>query len=99
MYAVIVELEIKSGHMDDFMALLKENAETSLRDEVGCAQFDICLPDGSGQANYVWLYELYDDAKAFQAHLDSEHFKTFDEAAAEMLSDKRVITASRRYPD
>ena len=99
MFAVIVELEIRSGEMDAFLPLLKENARMSLREEPGCKQFDICLPDGAGQANFVWLYELYDDATAFQTHLNSAHFQAFDAAVAEMVSDKRVITAARAAAD
>ncbi len=99
MFAVIVELEIRASQMDAFLPLLKENARTSLREEPGCRQFDICLPDGAGQSDVIWLYELYDDAAAFQSHLKSAHFLAFDAAVAEMVSDKRVVTAARHDAD
>lgn len=96
MYAVIVELKIKSGDMEAFVPLIKANAAASLANEPGCQQFDVCLDEDS--AARVWLYEVYDDAAAFKAHLQTAHFKSFDESTAEMIADKRVVTAARVHP-
>lgn len=40
----------------------------------------------------VVLYELYDDAAAFRAHLDSGHFKAFDAAVGDMVIAKQLRT-------
>ena len=96
MFAVIVELKIKPGQSDAFMPLMRANAAASLREEPGCRQFDVCLDEDA--ASRVWLYEVYDDAAAFQAHLKTAHFKEFDESTTEMISDKRVSTAARVHP-
>ena len=40
----------------------------------------------------VFLYEVYADAVAFDAHLASAHFKAFDRATALMIADKIVRT-------
>ena len=90
MFAVTVNFQIKDGLFDSFMALMLENAQTSLRDEPQCRQFDVCTdPDKPGE---VFLYELYDDAEAFQEHLRSAHFLAFDAQVTTMIADKTVAT-------
>ena len=89
MFAVCVTFEIKQDVMDRFLPLMRANADTSLRTEPGCHQFDVCTNEASST---VFLYELYSDAAAFQAHLQTAHFQEFDRATAEMISDKSVST-------
>jgi len=88
MFAVCVTFEIAQGAMDDFLPLMHENAQASLATEEGCLRFDVLTdPD---RADEVFLYELYADAAAFQTHLDSGHFRTFDQAVAGMIKAKDV---------
>lgn len=87
-YAVTVTFEIAPGQMDAFMPLMRGNAAASVRDEPGCLQFDIC----SGGSNTVFLYEIYTDRGAFDAHMQTQHFKTFDAAVADMVIGKTVAT-------
>jgi len=93
MFAVTVHFEIHAKHLDVFMPLMKANARTSLSDEDGCQRFDICTDPA--RANEVFLYELYDDAAAFEAHLASAHFKAFDTAISGMVASKSVQTFSQ----
>jgi quinol monooxygenase YgiN len=90
MYAVCVTFKLKSGQSDAFMPLMRANARTSLQHEDGCHQFDV-LSDPA-KPDQVFLYELYSNRAAFDAHLNSTHFKTFDAASAEMIADKDVQT-------
>ena len=85
MYAVTVFLRIKPGSVEAFLPLMLENARTSRQTEGGCQQFDVCR-DGEE----VFLYELYDDRAAFEAHLASTHFKAFDAATGDMIVSKEV---------
>ncbi|SFR98289.1 putative quinol monooxygenase [Yoonia litorea] len=88
MIAVCVTLEIKSGSMDNFMPLLRANASTSLALERECHRFDIATD--SERPESVFLYELYTDRSAFEAHLASAHFLEFDRASADMVAKKDV---------
>ncbi|KUF10048.1 putative quinol monooxygenase [Pseudoponticoccus marisrubri] len=88
MFAVTVTLTLHPGTRAAFLPLMTENARRSLADEPGCRQFDICT-DGAEQ---VFLYEIYDSAAAFDAHLDSAHFKAFDAQVAGMIAEKTVTT-------
>ena len=93
MYVIIVDFEIDPEQIDDFLPLMCENASASARDEPGCRQFDVCHdPD---QPGHVFLYEVYDDRAAFDAHLSTPHFKSFDAATASMIRSKKVRALTR----
>lgn len=85
MYAVTVTFHIDPARIDAFMLLMVSNAQMSKRHEPGCQQFDVCR-DG----NHVFLYEIYDDRAAFDLHLASPHFLSFDEAVQDMITSKQV---------
>ena len=89
----IVDFEINLQQIDAFLPLMRENASASARDEPGCRQFDVCYdPDHPG---HVFLYEVYDDRTAFDAHLSTLHFKSFDAATAGMIRSKKVRALTR----
>ena len=89
----IVDFEINLEQIDAFLPLMRENASASARDEPGCRQFDVCYdPDHPG---HVFLYEVYDDRTAFDAHLSTPHFKSFDAATAGMIRSKKVRALTR----
>lgn len=90
MFAVTVTFKIKAGHWDGFLPLMRDNARTSLREEPACRHFDVCTEPE--RAHEVFLYELYDNAAAFQDHLKSDHFRTFDAAVAAMIESKHIAT-------
>ncbi|MES0807844.1 putative quinol monooxygenase [Roseibium sp. SCPC15] len=93
MFAVTVCFQIKEGQLDEFLPLMIENAQTSLKAEPGCRQFDVCTDDA--RPGEIFLYEIYDDATAFQVHLASEHFLKFDSEVSSMVADKKVATYSK----
>lgn len=85
MYAVTVNFRIHDARIDEFMPLMVQNARTSVKVEPGCLHFDVCHDDEG-----VFLYELYENRAAFEAHMASEHFKSFSDATADMVADKQV---------
>ena len=89
-FAVTVLFEIELDRMSDFMPLMLENARTSLREEEGCLQFDVCTDQE--RPGEVCLYEVYSSQGAFSKHLASAHFKAFDAAAREMIKGKEIKT-------
>ena len=93
MYVVIVDFHIKPERLAEFMPLMVENARASRETEPGCRQFDVCVDPAD--KTRVFLYELYDDRAAFDAHLATAHFKRFDAAVAPMLASKAVRTLKK----
>ncbi len=76
MYVVTVLFTLKSEHTQEFLRAVSHNATTSLADERGCRQFDVCVPHSP--PNEVFLYELYDSKAAFDTHLATKHFQVFN---------------------
>ena len=88
MFVVCVEFEIALPHLDEFLLAMRKNARLSLRDEEGCQQFDICQ-DQKNPAS-IFLYEIYDDAAAFERHKAAPHYGKFNQAIDGMVLKKAV---------
>jgi quinol monooxygenase YgiN len=91
-YVVMVEFRLKPGMSERFRRLISENARASVRDEPGCRQFDVVVPDGEPES--IVLYEIYDDAAAFAAHMKTPHFAQFDRDSAALVASKKVTLGS-----
>ena len=88
MFVVCVEFEIMPRHLDDFLVAMRKNARLSLRDEEGCQRFDICQ-DQQNPAS-IFLYEIYDDAAAFELHKAAPHYDEFNATIDGMVLKKVV---------
>ena len=88
-YVITVEFRLQPGMRGVFRPLMDENARASVRDEPGCRRFDVLEP--AGQPDTIFLYEIYDDRAAFDAHVRSPHFQTFQAATAGMVAGKVVV--------
>jgi autoinducer 2-degrading protein len=89
MFAVTVTFEVAPGRMADLMPPLLENARAS-REEPGCRRFDV-LTDPA-RPDTIFLYELYDDAAGFEAHMNYPHFKTFAAIVEPMIKSRELLT-------
>lgn len=87
-FAILAEFDLRPGAAEEFLRLVRENATTSVRDEPGCRRFDVLVPED--EARRVILYEIYDSPAAFDAHLRTPHFRTFDDAATTLVSGRAV---------
>lgn len=96
MYVVTVDFLIHPAHREAFEQAMLENARASKRDEPGCRQFDVCRDPARPDA--IFLYELYDDRAAFDAHRSTPHFKRFDAKVADWVAHKAVRTYERIEP-
>lgn len=90
MHVVTVVFEVDAKHADDFHRAMQQQASNSLAREPGCKRFDVCV-DPKSPAR-VFLYEVYDDEPAFQAHLESRHYAAFSETIEPWLVSKSVRT-------
>jgi len=96
MLALVVEFRIHAEHIEAFDAAIRANARASLATEPGCRQFDVCREPAD--AALFFLYELYDDETAIQAHLRSPHFLQLNAATAAWVQSKTVRTLQRTAP-
>ena len=93
MYVVTVEFIVKAGHAAAFLPAMLENARASREREPGCRQFDVCADPND--ARVIFLYELYDDRAAFDAHRATAHFKAFDAEVGPRVERKTVRIYTR----
>ncbi len=84
MFSLTVQLEVRAEDREEFLAAITTNAEASVRDEPGCHRFDVSAVEG-GENRFV-LYELYDDAEAFEAHKRAPHFAAWRRVADRVLT-------------
>lgn len=96
MQALVVEFRILPAHVADFAAAIAANALASRQHEPGCRRFDVCR-DPADPCSF-FLYELYDDEAAVQAHLRSPHFLALDQAARAWVEHKAVRRLHRTEP-
>ena len=89
-----MEFAIDLACWDDFIPLNLENAVRSRNDEPGCRQFDVCTD--AMRTGLVFLYELYDDAAAFDAHLAATHYQSFAAATKAMVKNRVIGCWERR---
>lgn len=87
-FAITVSFELVDGAVEKFHRLVSENARQSVALEPGCLRFDVLFPTNG--AREVFLYEIYTDQAAFDVHLASPHFKSFDEETRALVRKKTV---------
>jgi len=96
MFVVIVDFQLHAANVAQFMAAIRVNAQASVEDEPGCSQFDVCVDPAD--ATKVFLYEIYDDRAAFDAHLATSHFAVFVKAVAPWVMGKSARMLTRAHP-
>ena len=84
MFTLMVQLEVRPEDRDEFLAAITANAAASVRDEPGCHRFDVTAVEGD-ETRFV-LYELYDDAEAFEAHKLAPFFAAWRQVADRVLT-------------
>ena len=96
MYVVVVNFKVKSEHAVEFLEAVMSQAKNSLALEDQCHEFDVCT--ATTDADSVLLYEHYATRDAFDAHLESDHFRAFDEQVSPWIASKTVSTWHLRRP-
>ena len=90
MLVVTVDFVVAPGFIDAFRAEMLSNARASRLHEPGCRRFDVAFSDED--RSKVFLYELYDDRAAFEAHQKTEHFRQFDASTSAWVISKVART-------
>ncbi|RUW60724.1 putative quinol monooxygenase [Mesorhizobium sp. M7A.F.Ca.US.008.03.1.1] len=91
-FVIIVDFRLKEGALAAFRPMIDANATASVRDEPGCRRFDVVEPEE--EPGRILIYEIYDDAAAFEYHCRTPHFLNFDAQSAPLLNEKKIIRAA-----
>jgi len=90
-YINAVDLVVIPSEMPKFLEAIKENGANAVK-EPGCREFNITVL--ANNPNHVFLYEVYENAAALDAHRQTEHFKKFQAMTANMIVDRNVRAMS-----
>lgn len=82
MYVIIAPIQVKEGHREEFIAAIIDDAKGSVNDEPGCLRFDVI--QDADDPHRIWLYEVYEDEAAFQAHTQAPHFIKWRDATQDI---------------
>ena len=82
-YVNAVDVDIVPGQIDHYLAALQENGAASVH-EPGCRDFIITV--SQKDPNHVFIFEIYDDAAAFDAHRQTDHFKKYAATTKDMIA-------------
>ena len=88
MFVITVDFEIKSEFVNVFRNRVLQQAKDSLNNEEKCFTFDVCFDEKN--TNKVFLYEIYQDKNAFDYHLKSDHYLSFDKDIKNWVTKKTV---------
>jgi quinol monooxygenase YgiN len=87
-FVITVDFQLHAGAVEKFLPIMVDNANKSRTLEPGCDRFDVLL--SAAEPDRVFLYEVYKDRAAFQAHLKTAHFLEFNTASAPFVKDKKI---------
>ena len=96
MYVIVVNVHVKTDHVDDFIEASKMNARNT-HQESGAIRFDVL--QGSDVPTRFVLYEVYEDDEAFAAHQQTSHYAVWRETVADWMAEPRTkIVCSEVFP-
>jgi autoinducer 2-degrading protein len=81
---ILVEVNVKPEKLQEFLDLIKYDAEHSENDEPGCLRFDV-LRDSEDPHKFFY-YEVYKDEAARMAHRETPHFKRYAAESQDMFT-------------
>jgi (4S)-4-hydroxy-5-phosphonooxypentane-2,3-dione isomerase len=97
MYAILVTIRIKPEFREPFIESMLDDARGSVNDEPGCFRFDVLQDDKN--PNTIYLYEVYRDRSAFDAHLVAPHYTYWRDTVNDWYaSPNQVVNVTPIYP-
>jgi len=88
-YVRLAELEIDPAQLESYKAVAKEQIETSVRVEPGVlALFAVSQKDNPA---HIMVFEMYTDADAYKAHLETPHFKKYKAKTQDMVKSLKLV--------
>ena len=91
MIILLVTIQVKPEHVAEFKEIARYDAEHSEHDEAGCLRFDVI--QDKDDPHRFYLYEVYRDEAALEAHRQTPHFKHYLEKSQGWLA----APPERRY--
>lgn len=89
MYALLVAMQVKPERREQFMEEMLADAVGSVQNEPGCLRFDVIQDESD--PNKIYLYEVYRDLAAFEAHSQAPHYLKWRDAVKDWYAAPTVV--------
>jgi quinol monooxygenase YgiN len=87
-YVRVAEIEIDPAQLDAYKIAAKEQVEAAVRLEPGVLAL-YCVSDKDNPA-HVFVFEIYADVNAYNAHLDTAHFRKYKIGTQDMVKSLKL---------
>ena len=87
LYVNALDIDVKPGETNKYLTALRENGAEAVK-EPGCRVFNIHVR--ANDPNHVFIYEVYENAAALEAHRQTPHFKKYAATTANMVAKREV---------
>lgn len=85
----ISEIQIDPIYLEEYLSILKEESEASVRLEPGVISiYPMYQKDNPTE---IRILEIYADRKAYESHLQTAHFKHYKETTLKMVKSLKLI--------
>ena len=84
MQVLLVSIQVKPEHREAFIEATLDDARGSVQDEPGCLRFDVLQDDKD--PNRIYLYEVYRDQAAIEAHRQTAHLLKWRETVQDWFT-------------
>lgn len=85
----IAEIEIFPEYVQEYKAILKEEAAASIRIEAGVIA--IFPMSEQQQPNQIRIVEIYANKEAYQSHLKTPHFQHYKTSTVKMVKSLKLV--------
>jgi quinol monooxygenase YgiN len=88
LYINAVDIDVVPGQIENYLAAIKEVGAATIKTEPGCSVFDITV--SQKDPNHLFIFEVYDNAAAFDTHLKTGHYKKYAATAKDIVAKREV---------
>lgn len=85
----IAKLHIDSVQLDSYKIALKEQIEAAVRVEMGV--LTLYAVSDKNNPTHITVFEIYADQKAYEAHLQTPHFKKYKSTTKAMVKSLELM--------
>ena len=88
LYINAVDIDVVPGQLENYLVAIKEVGAAAIKTEPGCSEFDVTV--SQKDPNHLFIFEVYENAAAFDAHLKSDHYKKYAATAKDVVAKREV---------
>ncbi len=91
-YIRIADITVDSAYLDNYKTALKEHTETAVKVEPGVLMlYSVYYKE---QPTHVTVFEIYADKAAYEAHIQTAHFKKYKTTVEKMVKSLKLSDVS-----